>query len=80
MASSIPVPKDFVSWHHSKSSVFVLTGWQNSCLYTPLAEADPEVAKIIEDETWRQFSGLELIASEVCVDVVRLLYISDRTS
>lgn len=36
----------------------------NKCLYTPLAEADPEVAKIIEDETWRQFSGLELIASE----------------
>jgi glycine hydroxymethyltransferase len=40
---------------------------QNHCLYTPLAEADPEVAKIIEDETWRQFSGLELIASEVSV-------------
>lgn len=38
---------------------------QNKCLYAPLAEADPEVQKIIEDETWRQFSGLELIASEV---------------
>ena len=38
---------------------------QNNCLYQSLAEADPEVAKIIEDETWRQFSGLELIASEV---------------
>ncbi|ORX38826.1 serine hydroxymethyltransferase [Kockovaella imperatae] len=36
----------------------------NACLYTSLAEADPEVNKIIEDETWRQFSGLELIASE----------------
>lgn len=36
----------------------------NKCLYTPLTEADPEVAKVIEDETWRQFSGLELIASE----------------
>jgi glycine hydroxymethyltransferase len=34
-------------------------------LYTSLKEADPEVAKIVEDETWRQFSGLELIASEV---------------
>lgn len=33
-------------------------------LYAPLAEADPEVQQIIEDETWRQFSGLELIASE----------------
>lgn len=37
---------------------------QNKGLYTPLAEADPEVQKIIEDETYRQFSGLELIASE----------------
>ncbi|KAK0538517.1 glycine hydroxymethyltransferase shm1 [Tilletia horrida] len=36
----------------------------NKVLYTPLAEADPEVYKIIQDETWRQFSGLELIASE----------------
>ncbi|KAK4684644.1 glycine hydroxymethyltransferase, partial [Tremellales sp. Uapishka_1] len=45
------------------SSVAVPTDF-NKCLYTPLAEADPEVAKIIEDETWRQFSGLELIASE----------------
>jgi glycine hydroxymethyltransferase len=33
-------------------------------LYQSLAEADPEVAQIIEDETWRQFSSLELIASE----------------
>lgn len=39
---------------------------QNKVLYQTLAEADPDVAKIIEDETWRQFSGLELIASEVC--------------
>ncbi|KNE98107.1 glycine hydroxymethyltransferase [Puccinia striiformis f. sp. tritici PST-78] len=36
----------------------------NQCLYTPLAEYDPEVQTIIEDETYRQFSGLELIASE----------------
>ncbi|KAJ9113131.1 Serine hydroxymethyltransferase 2 [Naganishia adeliensis] len=36
----------------------------NKVLYQTLAEADPDVAKIIEDETWRQFSGLELIASE----------------
>lgn len=36
----------------------------NQLLYTPLAEYDPEVQKIIDDETYRQFSGLELIASE----------------
>ena len=42
----------------------VLNAPQNQVLYQPLAEADPEVQKIIDDETWRQFSGLELIASE----------------
>jgi hypothetical protein len=31
-----------------------------------LAELDPEVKNIIDKETWRQFTGLELIASEVC--------------
>ncbi|WVO16514.1 hypothetical protein L204_104192 [Cryptococcus depauperatus] len=36
----------------------------NACLYKPLAEADPEIHSLIEKETWRQFSGLELIASE----------------
>lgn len=36
----------------------------NKILYTPLAEADPEVQNIIDKETWRQYSGLELIASE----------------
>lgn len=34
-------------------------------LFTPLAEIDPEVQNIIDKETWRQLSGLELIASEV---------------
>jgi glycine hydroxymethyltransferase len=34
-------------------------------LYQPLAEIDPEVQNIIDKETWRQFTGLELIASEV---------------
>jgi glycine hydroxymethyltransferase len=34
-------------------------------LYAPLSEADPEVQNIIDKETWRQYSGLELIASEV---------------
>jgi glycine hydroxymethyltransferase len=36
----------------------------NAGLYTSLAEADPEVNKLVELETWRQFTGLELIASE----------------
>ncbi|OSX63526.1 hypothetical protein POSPLADRAFT_1039574 [Postia placenta MAD-698-R-SB12] len=36
----------------------------NKALYAPLAEVDPEVQNIIDKETWRQFSGLELIASE----------------
>ncbi|KAG5724852.1 Serine hydroxymethyltransferase 2 [Termitomyces sp. T112] len=36
----------------------------NKVLYTPLAEIDPEVKNIIDKETWRQFTGLELIASE----------------
>ena len=44
---------------------------QNKVLYAPLAEVDPEVQNIIDKETWRQFSGLELIASEVR----RILYI-----
>jgi glycine hydroxymethyltransferase len=39
--------------------------FQNKVLYTPLADIDPEVKNIIDKETWRQFSGLELIASEV---------------
>ncbi|KIJ63211.1 hypothetical protein HYDPIDRAFT_93018 [Hydnomerulius pinastri MD-312] len=36
----------------------------NKVLYAPLAEIDPEVQNIIDKETWRQYSGLELIASE----------------
>jgi len=38
---------------------------QNKDLYAPLAQIDPEIQNIIDKETWRQFSGLELIASEV---------------
>ena len=40
-------------------------GFQNKVLYAPLSEVDPEVQNIIDKETWRQYSGLELIASEV---------------
>ncbi|CAE6418936.1 unnamed protein product [Rhizoctonia solani] len=36
----------------------------NKDLYAPLSEIDPEVQNLIDKETWRQFSGLELIASE----------------
>src|SRR6478672_10210714 len=33
-------------------------------MYLPLAEADPEIAAAIDNETRRQHEGLELIASE----------------
>ncbi|PLW15920.1 hypothetical protein PCANC_05587 [Puccinia coronata f. sp. avenae] len=46
------------------ASMSLSTQPYNQLLYTPLSEYDPEVQKIIEDETYRQFSGLELIASE----------------
>ncbi|KAH8817681.1 glycine hydroxymethyltransferase [Flagelloscypha sp. PMI_526] len=36
----------------------------NKNLYTSLVESDPEVQNIIDKEIWRQFTGLELIASE----------------
>ncbi|PIA18303.1 glycine hydroxymethyltransferase [Coemansia reversa NRRL 1564] len=36
----------------------------NTFLNTPLSEADPDVARIIEHEKYRQFAELELIASE----------------
>ena len=47
------------------SNYYLLTLLQNKVLYAPLSEIDPEVQNIIDKETWRQFSGLELIASEV---------------
>ncbi|TDL24498.1 SHMT-domain-containing protein [Rickenella mellea] len=36
----------------------------NKDLYKPLSEVDPEVKNIIDKEVWRQYTGLELIASE----------------
>ncbi|KAM0791028.1 Serine hydroxymethyltransferase 2 [Microbotryomycetes sp. NB124-2] len=36
----------------------------NACLYQSLGEADPEVQALVDRETYRQFRGLELIASE----------------
>lgn len=38
----------------------------NVCLNTSLEEEDKEVFQIVENEKLRQWSGLELIASEVC--------------
>ncbi|CAJ0767272.1 9240_t:CDS:2, partial [Entrophospora sp. SA101] len=36
----------------------------NSCLNVPLHEEDKEIYELIQKEKYRQFSGLELIASE----------------
>lgn len=47
-----------------------ISNLQNKVLYAPLAEIDPEVQNIIDKETWRQFTGLELIASEVWMSVL----------
>ena len=63
--ASIPdyVSYPFFSQQDARVSAVELV--QNKDLYVPLAQADPEVQNIIDKETWRQFSGLELIASEV---------------
>lgn len=45
------------------SSIPVPTDF-NKMLYEDISAYDPEVSELIEKETWRQFSGLELIASE----------------
>ena len=50
--------------------------FQNRVLYKPLEEIDPEVKNIIDKETWRQFTGLELIASEVCKSSVSIVFSS----
>ncbi|BGP27309.1 glycine hydroxymethyltransferase [Rhodotorula toruloides] len=46
------------------SSAIPIPNDYNKCLYTPLAEADPEIQALVDRETYRQFRGLELIASE----------------
>lgn len=43
-----------------------------------MAELDPEVQNIIDKETWRQFSGLELIASEVNIVLWVSCHITER--
>lgn len=37
----------------------------NAGMNTPLQQEDPEIYELIQKEKYRQFSGLELIASEV---------------
>lgn len=37
----------------------------NQCLNRPLEQEDKEIFELIEKEKLRQYSGLELIASEV---------------
>lgn len=49
----------------SSESIAVPTDF-NKVLYTSLAEQDPEVAELIEKETWRQFSGLESVLTLSC--------------
>ncbi|GAA5871173.1 hypothetical protein JCM8547_001477 [Rhodosporidiobolus lusitaniae] len=58
---SVPIPQDFdpqltLARHAALQ--------QNKGLYTPLAQEDPEIQALIDRETYRQFRGLELIASE----------------
>ena len=44
----------------------------NTCLNTTLEQEDKEIYDIVENEKLRQWSGLELIASEVCFRVCGL--------
>jgi hypothetical protein len=44
---------------------FVAYSSQNGSLNTPLQEDDKEIYELIQKEKYRQYSGLELIASEV---------------
>ncbi|KAJ7253691.1 serine hydroxymethyltransferase-domain-containing protein [Mycena haematopus] len=65
--SAFPARVSFVSSHtrvRLNTMATANTPDFNKPLYTPLAELDPEVKNIIDKETWRQFTGLELIASE----------------
>lgn len=49
---------------HTAMAVKPVDPW-NTCLNTTLEEEDKEVFAIVENEKLRQWSGLELIASEV---------------
>ena len=62
-----------ISSAYFKSAKLLTRVFQNKDLYKPLAEVDPEVQNIIDKETWRQWSGLELIASEVHFGMSRTL-------
>lgn len=59
----------------SSASIPVPTDF-NQVLYSTLEEQDPEVAELIEKETWRQFSGLESVPSFSCSLYLRLRELS----
>lgn len=59
-----PTLRNFGALAHLRKMATENTPAFNKVLYAPLAEIDPEVKNIIDKETWRQFTGLELIASE----------------
>jgi hypothetical protein len=46
----------------------------NQCLNKPLEQEDPEMFHLIEAEKQRQYSGLELIASEVTLKLLTSSY------
>ncbi|SCV69464.1 BQ2448_2484 [Microbotryum intermedium] len=62
-SSAFFTPSSLRSFTSSKMAA-VQKGDFNAALYTPLAEFDPEVQNLVDRETFRQFRGLELIASE----------------
>ncbi|KAI0065297.1 glycine hydroxymethyltransferase [Artomyces pyxidatus] len=58
------VVEEMLAYHACLSELLALSTDDNKVLYAPLSEVDPEIQNIIDKETWRQYSGLELIASE----------------
>ena len=69
-ASNTPAFVCFLPFHFPFAANICIQ--QNEVLYAPLSEVDPEVQNIIDKEIWRQFTGLELIASEVSSPLLTL--------
>ena len=62
------MPEDLSHFFIHFSFLFSISPWsllQVSQLNRPLKDDDPELYDLIQKEKHRQFSGLELIASEV---------------
>ena len=55
---------DFLSLHLIDIKMAQVDSW-NAGMNTPLQQEDPEIYDLIQKEKYRQYSGLELIASEV---------------